>query len=56
MFRVEQKKNNVKVSKEFLTEIACNKELTKKDYRVFLYLLTKIDKGICEDISEEYMC
>ncbi|KMP50162.1 MarR family transcriptional regulator [Bacillus cereus] len=47
---------NVKLSKEFLNEIACNEELTKKDYRVFLYLLTKLDDKEYEQISQRNIC
>jgi len=59
---LEQKARYVKLSKEFLVTLAEDERLTKKDYKVLLYLLTKLDdknfirlpqKKVCIDLFLE---
>ncbi len=56
IYLVEQKVRTLKVSKDFLNEVACNEELTKKDYRIFLFLLTQLDDLFYTKVSQRKIC
>lgn len=53
---VKQGNKKVEVLKSFIFEVACNEELTKKDYKVFLWLLTRLDDEIFIEISQKEIC